>query len=159
MADNRKFRQYTDLFYEVQPKSDKVGDWCVTPYAYLDGELPGAMYNIGFQVIKKPVEMKLEPHFHREEQYHVFLGSKPPDVFDFDAEIEFYMGEDPDNLEKIVITKPTIIRVPRGVWHCPLIFKKVNKPVWFQAGLLYGTYAAFSEKTDSEGKKVLVCEN
>ncbi len=89
----------------------------------------------------------------------MFLGSKPPDVFDFDAEIEFYMGEDPDNLEKIVITKPTIIRVPRGVWHCPLIFKKVNKPVWFQAGLLYGTYAAFSEKTDSEGKKVLVCEN
>jgi hypothetical protein len=144
MADNRKFGQFTELFCEIQPSKDNPGDWCSVPYAYFHGEadVPGSNYNVGFQVIKKPVNMKDEPHFHREEQYHIFAGSKIPNVFDWDAEIEFYMGDDPDNMEKIIIKKPTIIRVPKGVWHCPLNFKKVAKPVFFQAPLMAGLYGA-----------------
>lgn len=160
MSDSGKYGRYTDLFYEVQPHTENVGDWCVTPYAYFNGasELPGSTYNVGFQVIKAPVELKTEPHFHREEQYHVFAGSKLPDVFDFDAEIEFYMGDDPENMEKIVITKPTIIRVPKGVWHCPLTFKRVGKPVFFQAALMHGTYGAVTKRTDKDGETIYVYE-
>jgi hypothetical protein len=158
MTDSSKYGRYANYFYEVQPREEKLGDWGISPFAYLNGEsdLPGATYNVGFQVIKKPVELQTEPHFHEQEQYHVFGGTKLPNVFDFDAEIEFYMGDDPDNMEKIVITKPTIIRVPRGVWHCPLSFKKVEKPVFFQAALMYGKYAAIKRGTDKDGKAVLI---
>lgn len=158
MAENRKYGPYSHLFYEVQPREEKLGDWGVSPFAYLNGDtdLPGATYNVGFQVIKKTVDLQTEPHFHEQEQYHVFAGSKLPDVFDFDAEIEFYMGDDPDDMEKIVITKPTIIRVPKGVWHCPLLFKRVEKPIFFQAALMYGKYAAIKKGMAKDGKEILV---
>ena len=39
-------------------------------------------------------------------------------------------------LEKYVITKPTIIFVPKGLAHTPLDFRKIVKPVLFSAILL-----------------------
>lgn len=158
MAENSKYGQYTHLFYEVQPRETRLDDWGVSPFAYFNGDsdLPGSTYNVGFQVIKKPIDLQTVPHFHEQEQYHVFAGTKLPDVFDFEAEIEFYMGDDPNDMEKIIITKPTIIRVPKGVWHCPLIFKAVKKPVFFQAALMYGKYAAIKKGADRDGSEILV---
>ena len=160
MAESRKYGRYTDYFYEVEPRDDQLGDWVAAPYAFFHGEtdIPGSNYHVGFQVIKKPVALKTEPHFHKEEQYHVFTGSKIPNVFDFDAEIEFYMGDDPDNMEKIIITKPTIIRVPKGVWHCPLSFNKVEKPVFFQAPVMSGIYGAVKKRLDKDGKACYIYE-
>jgi hypothetical protein len=37
--------------------------------------------------------------------------------------MEFWIGNDIDNMEKHVITEPTIIRYA-FTWHCPLIFKR-----------------------------------
>jgi hypothetical protein len=38
----------------------------------------------------------------------------------FDAEIEFWIGNRLDKLEKYIITEPTIVRIPPYTWHCPL---------------------------------------
>jgi hypothetical protein len=35
--------------------------------------------------------------------------------------------------EKHIITQPTFVFVPKGLHHCPLNFKVVNKPILFQA--------------------------
>jgi hypothetical protein len=32
------------------------------------------------------------------------------------------------------------VRVPPNVWHCPILFRKMNKPVLFQAAFLSGTW-------------------
>ena len=73
-------------------------------------------------------------HRHVKDEFLVFLGASFPNVFDFDAKIEFTLGKG-DEAETYVITKPTIIRIPAGVYHCPLNFKEVNKPVLFLATL------------------------
>jgi len=160
MADSKKFGKYSDLFYEFVPQYTSWGDWCHSPQAYFrgDADIPGSKYNVGFQVFTAPVYLEREPHFHREEEYLIFMGTKLPNVFDFDAEIEFYMGEDLDDMEKIVITKPTIIRVPRGMWHCPLNFKRVDKPVWFQAAFMAGKFGSIKPRTDAEGNTIYVYE-
>ena len=50
------------------------------------------------------------------------------DVYDFDAEIELQMGEE---CEPYTITSPTLVDIPAGLVHAPLIFKRVTKPVFF----------------------------
>ncbi|NMA24374.1 MAG: hypothetical protein GX936_01770 [Clostridiales bacterium] len=133
--------KYEKLFYEFVPQETSWGDWCHSPQAYFRGDkdLPGAALNVGFQVFKAPVFLEREPHFHREDEYLVFLGVKLPDVFSsFDAEVHFYMGRKLDAMEKVVITEPTIIKLPKGWWHSPLNFVRIDKPLLFQAVVLAG---------------------
>lgn len=147
--------KYEKLFYEFVPQETNWGDWCHSPQAYFRGEkdLPGSGLNVGFQVFKKPVRLETEPHFHREDEYLVFLGAGFPDVFSsWDAEVHFYMGQSLDTMEKVVITDPTIIHLPKGWWHSPLDFVRVDKPVFFQAVMQSGKTGMikYVERNDGE---------
>ena len=147
--------KYEKLFYEFVPQETSWGDWCHSPQAYFRGEadLPGATMNVGFQVFKAPILLETEPHFHREDEYLVFLGTTLPDVFSsFDAEVHFYLGKTLDTMEKIVITEPTIIKLPGGYWHSPLNFVRIDKPILFQAVVLAGKFGSvkFVERENGE---------
>ncbi len=153
MADERKYGKYTDLFCELQPEQGHDEPYYAQPFAYFKGDkdVPGAKYRLGLRVIKAPCTLEEEPHFHREEQYYFFLGSKIPDVFSsWDAEIEFYMGESPDKMELIRITKPTVIHVPAGMWHGPVVFKRVDKPVFLEDPQFAGQPGAIKLRRDSD---------
>lgn len=154
MADNLKYGQFTDLFLEIQPETGHDEDYYAQPFGYFKGDrdIPGAKYRVGFRVITKPVVLEDEVHFHREEQYYIFMGAKIPDVFDFDAEIEFWLGESPDDMEKVIITKPSIIRVPANMWHGPVKFLRVDKPVFLQDPLFSGKPGAVKKRGDADGK-------
>jgi hypothetical protein len=76
-----------------------------------------------------------EPHKHDFPHVMCFFGSNPLDLYDFDAEIEFYLGG-----EKQVIDAPSIITVPAGLVHCPLIFKRIGKPVMWVEVMLTSHY-------------------
>ena len=39
------------------------------------------------------------------------------------------LGEDVENMEKHVLTKATAIYIPAGLYHCPLVFKEVTRPI------------------------------
>lgn len=105
------------------------------PQAYFRGarQIPGANMNMGWQVFTKPIHLEKEPHTHDVDEYLIFMGSTLPDVFEFNAEIDFYIGEE---LEKHVISKPTVIFIPKGLVHCPLDFKRIDVPILFHAILL-----------------------
>ncbi len=133
--------KYERLFYEFEPQHTQWGDWILSPQAYFRGEtdMPGAGINVGYQVFMKPVRLEKEPHFHREDEYLVFLGASLPDVFSgWDAEVHFYMGPTMDSMEKVVITEPTVIHIPKSWWHSPLDFVRVDKPLIFQAVMQAG---------------------
>lgn len=133
--------KFEKLFYEFQPEDTAWGAWSHSPQAYFHGDIniPDSTMIAGYQVIKAPVQLDAEPIYHREVENLVFLGAKLPDVFSsWDAEVHFYMGRDLDSMEKIVITEPTIIKVPKGWYHGPLTFARVDKPVLFQAVLFSG---------------------
>ena len=147
--------KYWQYVYEFEPQHTNWGDWCHSPQAYFRGntDIPGSNYNVGFQVFKKPVYLEREPHFHREEEYLIFMGVQRPNVFDFDAEIELWIGEDPENMEKHVITKPTIVRIPKCMWHCPLDFKRVDKPIFFQSALMHGDFGSVKKRIKPDGSE------
>ena len=81
------------------------------------------------------------------------MGGTFPNVFDFDASIEFYIGRVGDDAELFTITKPTVIRLPAGVYHCPLNFRKINKPVFFQAAILEECFGANFDTPTGQTRK------
>src|SRR3972149_9382118 len=106
------------------------------PQAYFRGarQIPGANMNMGWQLFTKPIYLEKAPHAHDADEYLIFLGGQLPDLFSsFEAEIDFWIGEE---MEKYVITRPTIIFIPKGLPHTPLDFRKIVRPVLFSALLL-----------------------
>lgn len=64
-------------------------------------------------------------HCHDFNEVITFFGSNPDDPTDLCGEIEFGLGD-----ESHILTKSAIIFVPAGVQHCPLVIKKLDRPVF-----------------------------
>ena len=125
--------KYDHLFYEYPVEYHQYGEIYANPRGKFRGitQMPEANFYGGFSVAMKATDMEV-PHIHFScDEYLWFIGSNLENVFDVDAEIEIDLGWDPDNMETIVITEPTVIRVPPNMWHCPINFKRVDKPVAF----------------------------
>jgi hypothetical protein len=118
------------------------------PQAYFRGsrQIPGANMNMGWQLFVRPMQLEREPHTHEADEYLIFLGGQPPDLFgSFEAEIDFTIGEE---MEKHTFTKPTIIYIPSNMPHCPLNIRKVVKPMLFSALLLTPRFTKTMEGED-----------
>ena len=76
-------------------------------------------------------------HKHIFTEFFFFFGSNPLDMNEFDADVEFSFGAE---REKHVITSPTIVTAAPGVYHCPLNFKRIGKPIVFMEMMLTGEY-------------------
>lgn len=128
MAENKYDKYFLTEFKEPANLPGVDG-----PQAYFRGarQIPGANLNLGWQLFVRPMLLEKEPHTHDFDEYLVFLGGTLPDLFSsFQAEIDFCIGEE---LEQHLIDKATIIFIPRGMVHCPLNIRKVDKPFLFQA--------------------------
>jgi hypothetical protein len=97
-----------------------------------------------YQPVAKPFVLPPKTHQHDFYQMICFLGSNPLNVREFDADIELSMGEEGEILH---INSPTMVTVPPGMYHCPLNFKRIGKPVIFMEMMLTGKY----EKRHTDG--------
>jgi hypothetical protein len=87
---------------------------------------PELKYWLRWNLITEPWLMEPEPHSHDFDQvWHIF-GADSMDISDFRAEIEISLGEEG---EKHVITSPKVVYIPKGLIHCPVNFKKIEKPI------------------------------
>ena len=68
------------------------------------------------------------PHAHPTSEILGFFGTNPEDPYDLGAEIELCMGEE---LEKHTFTKSTLVYIPPGMVHAPLIYKRIDRPFTF----------------------------
>jgi len=80
---------------------------------------------MGYHCISKPMSFD-RPHSHDFPEMLCFIGGNPKDISDFGAEIEFTLGG-----EKHLITTTAVVSIPSGVEHCPIVFKKVTRPIVF----------------------------
>lgn len=76
--------------------------------------------------ITEPLEFPHPPHVHDADEIFFIFGSDPKNYYDFDAEIEIYLGEE---REKHIINTTSIVYIPKGLVHAPIAIKKVNKPI------------------------------
>jgi hypothetical protein len=99
-------------------------DWEVDDEAKYTG---GANCLVSMSWVSEPVVMEAgSPHKHDFDQLLFFFGGNPIDVENFGAEVEISLGEEG---EKHTFNAATIIYIPKGLFHAPLTFKRVDKPV------------------------------
>ena len=85
-------------------------------------------FTIMFLRITAPTLMEEAAHSHDFDMYLYFLSFDPDNMGDLGAEIEIGLGEEQ---EIHLITTPTTVYIPSGMVHCPLEFKRVDKPILF----------------------------
>jgi hypothetical protein len=71
-----------------------------------------------------------DPHVHPHDEALVFVGMDPEKPDYLGAEVEIAMGEEQ---EIHVFDTPTVVVAPKGLVHCPIITRRVDKPYAFTA--------------------------
>jgi hypothetical protein len=141
-----KFTKYftTDVLKE-SPKFP--GIWDISSTRHLEG-FGGGHLTIDSILITRAFLMVSQPHKHEFPQYLHFFSASPEDQRLFDAEIEVTLGEDEVHGETHVITRPTALYIPAGLFHGPLNFKVINKPVLFVDIAVTGDYSRVGNTPD-----------
>jgi hypothetical protein len=80
-----------------------------------------------------------EPHAHPFHEFFCFIGGNLLDISEFDAEIEFHIGEES---EINIINTTSIVHIPPGLFHGPINFKRVDKPIIVSFIALTGVYSS-----------------
>ena len=96
--------------------------------------VPGAFHmNTAWYLKTNTVE--LEAHTHETDEIIGFFGSNPADPYDLGGEVEIWLED-----EKHIITRTAMIFVPAGMKHCPLILRRVDRPIFHFTTVTGGQY-------------------
>jgi hypothetical protein len=90
-----------------------------------------------------------EPHVHAFDEVIGFISSDPDNPSDLDAKMEINLGD-----ETHFLTKSCLVYIPAGMKHCPLTFRKVNRPVFFFTLAPISRYGRTSEDMKSNAPNV-----
>lgn len=144
--------QFEHLVFKLPPE---YHNWFgfARPRGFLRGTTSWDEANVyyDFTSITKAQPMEW-PHIHHcADEYLVFTGADMNNFFDFDAEVDVWLGDDPDKMEMYTLREPTIIRVPPNLYHTPINFRIINKPIDFSAIYLDGDWSKIAPKKNEDG--------
>jgi hypothetical protein len=74
-------------------------------------------------------------HVHDTDEIIGFFSGNPQEPYDLGGEIEFWIED-----EKHILTKSCLIFIPRGMKHCPLIMRRVDRPIFHLSTVMGGQY-------------------
>ena len=101
---------------------------------WLDDKIVPGAFQMNCCWYLAPMEMT-DVHHHEIPEIIGFFGNDPQNPNDLGGEIEFWLEE-----EMFTITKSAMIFVPPGMTHCPLIVKRVDRPIFHYSTILKGEY-------------------
>ncbi|MBN2242051.1 MAG: cupin domain-containing protein [Acidobacteria bacterium] len=91
------------------------------------GDIPQSKLAIGFAYITTPESLGGATHTHEDHDQWIFLiGGNGRNFLEFDAEAEMLLG---DTVRKVDYS--CYFFIPKGTPHCPLVIKRVGKPIVF----------------------------
>ena len=97
-----------------------------TRMIYLDEEvIKGAFYVECVWYWKGTDTPEVGAHTHPFDEAITFFGTNPEDPQDLCGEVELWLDD-----EKHILTKSCLIFVPKGMKHCPLIIRRVDRPIF-----------------------------
>ena len=100
-----------------------------------DKVVEGAFHMNCSWYLKAARTLEDKPHTHDTDEIIGFFGSDPQNPHDLGGEIEFWLED-----EKYLLTKSCLIFAPKGVKHCPLVLKRVDRPIFHFTTVTGGQY-------------------
>jgi hypothetical protein len=79
--------------------------------------------------------LSTKPHVHNYDEAVFFIGTDPYHLDELGAEVEVAIGEEQ---EKHVFDRPTVLVAPKGLYHCPIVTRSIEKPYVCMAVSLTG---------------------
>ncbi len=137
MAENKYGKYISSNPLKVPASKQKQSLPIVNVREELWPGVSGISCNFAFVCVTEPWLMPDPPHKHDFDEYLFFIGGNPLNMGDLGAEIEIALGEEWD---KNVITAPAIVYIPKGLLHCPVYVKRVDKPFLFGHVMPSATY-------------------
>ncbi len=104
----------------------EVGQSGFSKVQYVGEKDFGSDFSLICLPVTRPNVMEKQPHAHDFDMYVTFVGFHENGMNELGGEIEFYFGEEQ---EKYTFTTPTTVYIPKGTIHCPLNFKRIDKPI------------------------------
>jgi len=98
-----------------------------TPVMWLDSKvIPGAFYVESVWVWPECASERnvALAHTHPFDEVVTFFGTNFEDPTDLCGEIEFWLED-----ERFIMTKSFLAFIPAGMKHCPLIVRRVDRPI------------------------------
>ena len=95
---------------------------------WIDDEVvPGAFYTecVWFLPGMGSEQVKVNTHQHPFSEVISFFGTNYEDFQDLGGEVELWLED-----EKIIMTRSFSAFVPAGMKHCPLIIRRVDRPIF-----------------------------
>jgi hypothetical protein len=111
---------------------------------WLDNKvIPGAFYVESVWIWPECASERnvAKAHTHPFDEIITFFGTNWEDPHDLSGEIELWLED-----EKFVMTKNFLAFIPAGMKHCPLIVRRVDRPIFH---FNVGTGAQYSDRIDS----------
>jgi len=97
--------------------------------------VPGSFNMNASWYLKASTTIDDKPHTHDHDEIIGFFSNDADNPYDLGGEIEIWLEN-----EKQIITKSAMIFVPAGMVHCPLILRKVTRPIFHFTVVQSGTY-------------------
>ena len=88
-------------------------------------------------------EEPLQAHTHDCDEIIGFFGSDHEDPYDLGGEIELWLED-----EQHMITRSSLVFVPAGIQHGPLIIRRVDRPIFHFSTVTGGRYVLKDAKTN-----------
>ena len=120
-----------ELFHAFEPNMIKLywNQYTSPRMEFFSNEVPGVPFGSGFLVAIKHGFMDI-PHIHDgADNYFIFTGPTLDNIWEDEFEVDMFMGDSAQSMEMYKITKPTVVHVPAGVWHCPVYYKNVGRGI------------------------------
>jgi hypothetical protein len=148
-GDGTKYGKYviSDL---IMPESKHKIDADYRKYArrirWIDDDMvPGTFHMNTAWYLKAGPTLETTPHVHDSDELIGFFGSDPEDPDDLGGEVSIRLGD-----EEHIITRSTIIFVPAGLVHCPLVLNRVDKPIFHFTTVNIGQYNVLKPGAEAE---------
>jgi hypothetical protein len=87
--------------------------------------VPGAFHMNTAGYLKAAATLEDTAHVHDADEIIGFFGNDAHDPYDLGGEIELWLDD-----EKHLLTRSCMIFVPAGLKHCPLILRRVDRPIF-----------------------------
>jgi hypothetical protein len=120
----------------IQKTAAKYAEWATRILWLDDTVIKGAFHMNCSWYLKAWETEERVAHTHDSDEIIGFFGNNPQAPYDLGGEIEFWLED-----EKHILTKSCLIFVPKGMKHCPLILRRVDRPIFHFTTVTGGQYA------------------
>ena len=123
MTDSGTYRDNIVTSYLAD--TSKFEGTTIAPITYIDSSfVPGSFYAESV-LFREASEGSPPEHSHDDfDEILMFFGTDPERPHDLCGEVELWIGG-----EKYLLTESSMVFVPRGVRHCPMYFRRVDRPI------------------------------